>query len=1144
MAECAAPWAPDVMGEIEANIAKVETMAETALATLATNLQSLNTAANQAISGIANETSVEDIPLIETGGFEPPTFDAVYLGQEVTTPGILDQTLENEFTSTAYPQNHTGGYAPETLNLLIGSTPQNPVGTPPSDKPTRISLANKPSKPVLNDPEDVIFVDPAYSGFAEGLLVPTLPSDPAIGTPGTPDVPALTGVTAPPTPTLTGAGSVAAPTITGVGSVTAPTLTAPGTVAAPTLTFGTLDAPPTVTVPDVGAPPELTGPEAVLIDTPDVSGLLAKFDELVANAPADPDFSYVTPEYAWLLARLDAANLPDAPAIGFDAPDFAAAQAALAAALASLLERPDLTRLTPIEVDVTFTDPPPDTTTLEAAAEEMGELARAFVPDVLATMDAVTQKTDAAVTASGLTPVISALQARLGEMLSASEDRIGLPAVVETAMRERAFYGVDRESFKLERQTVENWLARGFTLPGGILAAQVQGIKQLGFDKKNELSRDIFIESAKLKLESLWNAIKTGIDYEFKYREHYQRALELSIKMVDSKLTAFKSLIEAFSESVKVALAVWQGKLQAKELLAKLIIARAEAEIKQLEGAIALYEADAKLLSAKIQAIDGLIKIGMADVEVQKAENEAHVDLYKAAISAYNAEVDAVKALMGIPGLEADLEKARISAEADEYRAKSDGWKTQLQVFPDAVKVELAKVDVGKARVDAERLKVEYSGVEIQGYQAEIEGVKAQISGEDARVRGYTAQVAGYEAGVRGESTKVTLFNAEVDFEKAKLQHESSKVQLYQNQIELEKARVQEDGMRVQAYQGQIELEKAVVQSDGLRVQAYQSAIDLEKAVVQGDGLKIQAYQSEIELEKAKVQVDGLHVQVYQTKLELEKAKATYNEVLSKKSELEIEKDKLNIAKNQLEVQQQQNKVALERERANLFAGEVQAFQAEINAAIQDFEAYKAEIQGYAAQVQGYAAQVQGFVAETSGEEARARVHAADVQAFAAHVQAYGVELDGWKTQEMTKAETEKARQAATVAMMQGAITAMDKIIERNKGEMMAYDAAVRKYGAGVEGKKIQYEVTADNQRTNIANQMKELQIKISKATTEADKMIEKSRLLLTAYNAQATSASQVVAGAMSALNTSLSASQARNVGDSRSCSTSYNYDL
>lgn len=973
-------------GFISNGISSVEAISSNALSALSTSLSGLSKEASSAIAEITTEITVDDIAVLGGGDtYAPPPFSETYFGQEVVVPGILESPLENEYTPTSYPQNNTGTYAPNKIAITVSPAPQNNVGAPPGDVPASISTSHKPTPPILDKPSEVVFYSPKYAGFADALLSPELP---------------------PP----------------------------------PSLDFGTLGSAPTVIPPSFNEnAPTLLQPNAVIITDPDISGIMGTFNGLVGNAPADPDFAYVDPDYQWLLSRMDAAQMPPDPEINFIPPDFSSATSTLSGALAETPERPSLDSVTPIEIDVNFTDPPPITDKLESAATAMQSLADAFLPNVMSANEALLGTTDTAFAANGLAPIIDALKERLGDFLSASEDRIGLPVAVENAMRDRAFSGVDKESFKLERQAVENWLSRGFSLPGGILAAQTQSIQQIGFDKKNELSRDIFIESAKLKIESLWNAIKTGIDYEFKYREYHQRNVELAIKVTDARLSAYKDVLSAYAESVKTQLAVWQGLLQLKELQSKLVLTRADAEIKRLQGAISLYEADAKLIATRIGAVDGLIKIGLAEVDIQKAENDASIEEYKAKVSAYSAELDAAKALTSIPALKADLEKTRIGAVSDEYKAKSDGWRTQLQVFPETVKAELYKVDAGKARVDSERLRVEYNGTLVQGYQAEIEGAKAKVSAEDAKVRGYTAEVGGYEARIRGETAKVSQFSAMVDYEKTK---------------------------------------------------------------------------------------------------------SAYNDVIAKKAALELEKDKLEISKNQYEVEQYQAKVSVEKAKVDNFAAEVQAFQAEINAAIQDFEAFKAQIQGYAAQVQGYSAEVQGYSAQNQGEESRARLYGSEAQAFAEHVRAYGAELEGWKTKEMGAIETEKARQSASVAMMQGAVAAMEKIIERNKGEMMAYDAAARKYAAEVDAKKTSYQVDVENKRIDIANKVKELQIKVQAATTKLEKATEISRILIGSFSSEAGAAAQISAGALSALHMSASVSGSTNIGKSQSCTTNYSYEM
>jgi hypothetical protein len=86
----------------------------------------------------------------------------------------------------------------------------------------------------------------------------------------------------------------------------------------------------------------------------------------------------------------------------------------------------------------------------------------------------------------------------------------GLPIDVENAIWERARSREVMEATRMEQEAYNTFAARGFLLPPGALAMQVQQVQQDAANKSRTLSRERAVEMAKLNIESVKFAVEQG----------------------------------------------------------------------------------------------------------------------------------------------------------------------------------------------------------------------------------------------------------------------------------------------------------------------------------------------------------------------------------------------------------------------------------------------------------------------------------------------------------------------------------------------------------------------------------------------------------------------------------------------------------
>lgn len=496
-----------------------------------------------------------------------------------------------------------------------------------------------------------------------------------------------------------------------------------------------------------------------------------------------------------------------------------------------------------------------------------------------------------------LNPVLP-IEEVLTWMLSGTS--VGIPANVALMLRDRAFQAEDKLAFQAESEALHDWLSRGFTLPGGALAAQLSAVRQQNRDKKAELNRNLWIEEAKLEIEALREAVKMGIQYQSALWDSKtklwsvcgdlaNRFMDVQIKVLEITLSAYKAQLDAWQAEANVIKDYLAAKLQAE--LSKLEITKVEAQISglfvQINGQrVDLYKAQMDGVMAEINVYKAQIDAANGKMQAESLKIEAYakqVQAYGTAVQAYEAEwrgysaavqadtaqVEAFKATIQAYGVQADVygkeveaERNRVMAEVEVGKLGLDTYKTQASVYSATVDAYSKQVDAEKSRVLAEveiaKLPLEVYKAEAQAYsaqadaygkrvqahsaqaQAEVEIAKLPIEIYKAQAQAYAAEVDGYGKTVDADRVRATTH---VELEKLKLdgfRHELEvyKAELTKTSIELEsKARI---------HGSQVQLFGALVDSEKSRVGAELQVIDQR--------LRQAQYESGVELKKAELE--------------------------------------------------------------------------------------------------------------------------------------------------------------------------------------------------------------------------------------------------------------------------------------------------
>lgn len=345
-------------------------------------------------------------------------------------------------------------------------------------------------------------------------------------------------------------------------------------------------------------------------------------------------------------------------------------------------------------------------------------------------------------------------QEPLNRILAAPYDRLGLPAAVEDALRGRVMDAEDRNAAQAESQVRSEWLARGFTLPGGILEAKIAAVRNEAWSKKSAANRDIYTETAKLAATQLIEAIKIGADLEMKYWDAYGRLIGVIAGALQSRLDAFGRVLSSLLEALKLA-------FTGPDLLAKLEMAKSDINKGALENerlqvessslAMQSYKTQADIVTTRAAHYESRVRAFTAQIQSIGLIYEQ----YKSEVQAFTADIQAFLAEWDAYGKEWAGEQSR-----------QDAWKSAASAFAERVRARNLEIDAKKTE---EGFKVEIEKLHQQTWALELEEIKTrlQLWAETERTRldahKTQQQDAAFELEKRKLAVDVELKNADIN---------------------------------------------------------------------------------------------------------------------------------------------------------------------------------------------------------------------------------------------------------------------------------------------------------------------------------------------------------------------------------------------
>lgn len=343
----------------------------------------------------------------------------------------------------------------------------------------------------------------------------------------------------------------------------------------------------------------------------------------------------------------------------------------------------------------------------------------------------------------------SVLQDRLVAKLSKwMEGQEALPPQVEEALFGRGRERVDLENRRAIDERVGEFANRGFTEPGGALAASIDAILRNGQDRKAEFARETSITSFNEALANTRLSVQQGIALEQVtvnlFIEEQRLTLAAAQNVRDTALAIYAAKREAFVarlDGYRTDATVYAERIRA--LLARLELYKAQIDGEKAKGEI--NEQRTRIYAEQVRALSVTADLYRAQVDGVRAQAEANKTIF----DAFRAEVEAYESRWAAYGKEVDAYKSQIDAENSKvtvHRNLVDAYATRVTAWGTTEGNKIAR----------ERLRVDQHGQRLQAWRGDLDRMLALIQAETARIsataQGTDAQARIYQADAAVES--------------------------------------------------------------------------------------------------------------------------------------------------------------------------------------------------------------------------------------------------------------------------------------------------------------------------------------------------------------------------------------------------------
>lgn len=506
------------------------------------------------------------------------------------------------------------------------------------------------------------------------------------------------------------------------------------------------------------------------------------------------------------------------------------------------------------------------------------------------------------------------------EMLAKPEN-FGLPDAVVKALFDKPRERISQEVERSVQEAHNTFAARGFSMPSGMLAKQVNVARQEGQLRVADLNRDIFTEASKMQIESLRFAVEKGIALE-------QAAYDRHRDMINRLFEVAKYNIEAGFRLYEYQFTIFNAQNEGFKLLIDTYKTKLDMFIEGVRLRIEGKRAQGDLNSQELEVYRARLAGATADAEVFKTNMLAvqmRVDLIKAKFDVYRTDMQAHAEQLG-------AERLKI----EKYDAEMRGQQAKIGMAQTRADIYAKEIQAVGGKIEGQRLKLEAYKAQIEGEQAKlgVASTQAQIYGID--INAYSAmqdteklKLEMYEAALRGEAIKAGLIQTEAS--------------IHEIDVRSALAKTEAGRLLIASFEAQIKAKQAELGIGETQAKIYAGDIDAYKAQIDAQKLKFEAFDSQIKAEESKAQIYDSTVRAYASRVQ------SY------------------AAKGDVKVKQAQINIDAARAYVTTYLADLDGFKAELQAGL---GAVQYNTQVFQAQVDGWRAQV---AANTADSEMQSR---------------------------------------------------------------------------------------------------------------------------------------------------------------------------
>lgn len=206
----------------------------------------------------------------------------------------------------------------------------------------------------------------------------------------------------------------------------------------------------------------------------------------------------------------------------------------------------------------------------------------------------------------------------LGAMNNAIQVLLGgnaLPPAVARQLRDRAYTDVWAEEVRAVDQAFDEYAARGFELPGGVLNKQVSRARTDARMKRQQTNRDVYIQEQMVAVENYRFAVTSGIQLEGTQVEVYKAEVDAQVEI--QKLEV---------EQNQLVLDEWRARVEMYNTQLQAETTRVDELLKVFSANIELYKANAQVASTAGEYNNRRFQLNLAqeqaivDTEMKRAD--------------------------------------------------------------------------------------------------------------------------------------------------------------------------------------------------------------------------------------------------------------------------------------------------------------------------------------------------------------------------------------------------------------------------------------------------------------------------------------------------------------------------------------------